>query len=96
MIWNIFSYKWAISWAIVNAVANPLSRTTAQFEVKLHNVPNSVNPNVSHLLSVTFLARLLHRGVLNTKKNPNAIKKDFLCKLYLVRRTAVSYERGVL
>jgi hypothetical protein len=49
---------------MVNAVANPLSRTTAQFDVKLHIVPNSVIPNVSHLLSVRCLARLLHNGIL--------------------------------
>ncbi len=64
----IFSYKWAISWAIVKAVANPLSRTTAQFDVKLHIVPNSVKPNVLHLPSVKFFARLLHNRILQTNK----------------------------
>ena len=59
---------------MVNAVANPLSRTTAQFDVKLHIVPNSVKPNVSHLPSVRFLARLLHKRTLQTKTNINRIK----------------------
>jgi hypothetical protein len=86
------SYKWAISWAIVNAVANPLSRTTAHFDVPLHIVPNSVNPNVSHLLSVTFFARLLHKGVLKTKQK-SSWKKDFLLRKNsnLVSSTAASY-----
>ena len=84
------SYKWAISWAIVNAVANPLSRTTAQFDVRLHMVPSSVKPNVSHLLSVTFFARLLQSGVL--RREYGWVKNNtFYCvSLYLVRSTAAS------
>jgi hypothetical protein len=69
----------------VNAVANPLSRTRAQFDVELHNVPNSVNPNVSHLLSVTFFARLLHNGVLKKNhqlKSEEKINKSLPCKKY--------------
>lgn len=49
---------------MVNAVANPVSRTTAQLDVKLHIVPNSVNPSVSHLLSIDGFVRLLHKRIL--------------------------------
>ena len=77
---------------MVNAVAKPLSRTTAQFDVRLHIVPNSVNPSVSHLLSVTFFARLLHRGVLRRQVNGEELVGSGLFGLrdYLVRRTAAS------
>jgi len=49
-------------------------------------VPNSVSPSVSHLLSVTFFARLLQRGVLGRRRrrrNLKNIEKSFVCRTLL-------------
>lgn len=47
------TYTCPNSWAIVNAADRPLSWTIAQDDGR-HIVPNSANPNVSHLIWFAF------------------------------------------
>lgn len=45
----IYTYTWPISWAMVKAVAKPLSCTIAHDDPEEHILPSSANPKVSHL-----------------------------------------------